>query len=473
MPVVLLAQGGGHSHTLSVGVSIGPTVLRIALLAAIPVIAGFALLRGFLAEPGRRSLAGVIMAAGVVATLELLLSGGLNLSQRLVPLLLALLALPLYLVLSRDERFRPAVDRARRYAPWVFWPAAALAAWQFVLAWFAGAGTARTATLLHTGVLLAVVALAWFVITRTRRAASTMSVRFGAAALAMGLIASGAQAMVLRPAGTVPGVAVAAEVDTGDGVVDVLVVPNLPGWNLVRVTEAGVAVAAVGGDFVPAVARPGATGAWAAVELPAGPGEVRVRRGGGTGSLTVDTGTGDPAPALLAGPDGTECAAALLGRALGTDAPVPDGFRCPAGALSDADADALRDVVAAVAAQGHRWLTVAGDDSPRGRAATEVVHAAAAAWRLEVRPPAAVAARPGPMVIVSGWTAAATTLRTRPHATVHTAPWLAMEPPRAPGFGDYGTDLRERFPGVEPSVSGYRAWREARAGAAPDDRAAP
>lgn len=78
VPAVLLAQGGGHGHLLTVGVSIGPTVLRIALLVAIPVVAGFALLRGFLAEPDRRSLARVVMAAGVVATLELLLSGGLN-----------------------------------------------------------------------------------------------------------------------------------------------------------------------------------------------------------------------------------------------------------------------------------------------------------------------------------------------------------------------------------------------------------
>lgn len=207
VPAVLLAQGGGHNHVLTVGVSIGPTVLRIALLVAVPAVAGFAVLRGFLAEPDRRSLSTVIAVAGGATVIELLLSGGLNLSERLVPLLLALLAVPLYLVLSRDSRFAPAVDRARRLAPWLFWPAAALAAAQFAGAWFAGAGTARTATLLHTGVVLALVALAWFAVSRTRRRASTVSVRLGAMALAMMLMLGAAQATVLHAAESAPAVA--------------------------------------------------------------------------------------------------------------------------------------------------------------------------------------------------------------------------------------------------------------------------
>lgn len=203
-PVILMAQGGGHDHVLTVGVNIGPIVLRVALLAAIPVVAGFALLRGFLTEPDRRSLTAVVATAGGAAVLELLLSGGLSLSERLVPLLLALLAVPLYLVRSRDPRFAPAVDRARRLAPWVFWPAAVLATGLFARAWLAGGGPAPTATLLHTGVVLALVALAWFAVSRTRRAAGTLSVRLGAGVLAMALVAAAAQAMVLRPADPVP-----------------------------------------------------------------------------------------------------------------------------------------------------------------------------------------------------------------------------------------------------------------------------
>ena len=206
-PVVLLAQGGGHDHVLTVGVTIGPTVLRMALLVAVPAVAGFALLRGFLAEPDRRSLTAVLATGAGAAVLELMLSGGLSLSERFVPLLLALLAVPLYLARSRDRRFAPAVQRARRCAPWVFWPVAALAAGLFTRAWLGGAATtnattnatASQATLLHTGVVLALVALAWFAVARTRHAAGTLSMRLGAGVLAMALLAGAAHATVLRP----------------------------------------------------------------------------------------------------------------------------------------------------------------------------------------------------------------------------------------------------------------------------------
>ena len=192
--VPVLAQGGGHGHVLTVGVSIGPVVLRIALLVVVPVVAGFALLRGFLAEPGERVPAGVIMCASGAVVLELMLSGGLNLSERMVPLLLAGLAVPLYLALSRDPRFAVAVGVGRRCAPWVFWVVAGFAAVQFAFAWLGGVGAPRAATLLHTGVVLALVALAWFVVARTRRPVGTVGVRVGAAALAMALIAGAGQA---------------------------------------------------------------------------------------------------------------------------------------------------------------------------------------------------------------------------------------------------------------------------------------
>jgi hypothetical protein len=198
VPVVLLTQGGGHDHVLTVGVSIGPTVLRIALLAAIPVVAAFALLRGFLAEPDRRTLTAVLGTAGGAAVIVLLLSGGLAFSPRLVPVVLALLTVPLYLARSGDPRFARAVGLARRCAPWIFWPATALAFWLFTRALLAGGGPERTATLLHTGVVVALVALSWFAVSAPRRAAGTLSIRLGAAALALVLLACAAQATVLR-----------------------------------------------------------------------------------------------------------------------------------------------------------------------------------------------------------------------------------------------------------------------------------
>jgi hypothetical protein len=465
-PVVLLAQGGGHGHELTVGVSVGPTFLRVALLVAVPAVAAFAVLRGFLAEPGRRSLAAVVATAGVAATLELLLSGGLNLSERWAPVLLALLAVPLYLVLSRDERFAPTVDRARRMAPWVFWPAAALAAQQFAQAWLTGAGPARAATMLHTGVVLALVAMAWFVVSRPRRAATTVSVRLGAGALAMVLIAGVGQAMVLRPAAPVPGVVVAAEYDTDDDPIEVLVVPNRPGNNLVRVSGTGALVGTSAAELTPAWPRPGANGAWTVVTLPEGPSEVLVSYGGRTISVAVDTGTATPAPTGFAGPDGAECASALLGRAIARTRPAPDPGSCPDEALTPADADSLRAIVATLAEQGHRWFIVAADASPRGQAADAVVRDAAARLGLEVRL-AGVSAGTGPLVVVSGWTAASLTLRANPDADVRPAPWLATEPSLVPGLAAlpggasvdrYREALREQYPGVSPSVSGYQAW---------------
>jgi Family of unknown function (DUF6239) len=207
VPAVLLAQGGGHNHVLDIGVNIGPVVLRIALLVVIPAVAGFALLRGFLAEPGRRDLAAVVGCAGGGVVLELMLSGGLTMSERVVPLLLALLAVPLYLVLSRDPRFVPAVGWVRRCAPWVFWPLGILAAERFARAWLAGGGTARTETLLHTGVVLALVAMAWFAVSRPRRAGVGIGVQLGAVALAMALIVGAGQVTVPRDTAAVPGAA--------------------------------------------------------------------------------------------------------------------------------------------------------------------------------------------------------------------------------------------------------------------------
>jgi hypothetical protein len=464
----VLAQGG-HDHVLSVGVSIGPLVLRVVLLAAIPAVAGFALLRGFLAEPGRWAVAAVVGVAGGAAVLELLLSGGLNLPQATVPLLLALLAVPLYLVLSRDERFAPAVGRVRRLGPWVFWPAAALATVEFARAWLAGV-PARTATLLHTSVVLALVALAWFAVSRTRRPAG---IRVGAGVLALVLLAGGAQATLLRPAEPVPGVAVASRLDTGAGVVDVVVVPNLPGWNLVHVSVADAAVGTASSGLVPARPRAGTGGGWAAVELPAGRTSLSVRHGGGTSTVATDTGSGGPVPAGLLGADGAECASAVLGRMLATNRPPARTDRCPADALAQTDADVLRQTVERLAAQGHRRLALAADGTPRGRTADRVVRAAAAQAGVTVRAPGL---EPGPLLVVSGWTPARTVLRAHPAAEVHLAPWLLTSPPLVPGAAAapegklaayYRANLRDRYPGATPSGSGYRAWFTARGSATP------
>lgn len=428
---------GEHGH-LDVGFSVGSLWLRVALLAAVLAVAGFVMMRGFLAEPDRRTTIAMVTAAGGAAALELLLSGGFALPEQAVPVLLAAIALPLYLALSRDPARAALVGRARRFAPWVFWFFAAIATVRFGQAWVAGADR----TLLHTGVLLGLVAVAWFVVARPR--AGVMVLRVGAGVLAVGLVAGVGQAMVSRPADPTPGVAVTTGVEVGDRRVNVVLVPNLPGWNLVHVDADGLSVGTSRLDLAP----PGPSG-WLAVRLPAGRGEIVVGDRGATGSFVTDTGSGGSAPAGLAGPDGPECANALLGRMLAIGSIT--GFACPADTLTPADARGLTTTVARLADRGASRVAVRSDGSPRSRAAVDAIREAATARGMTVVEPGA-----DPLIVVTG------TSTVRSEAGVHLAPWLAdlrsEAGIRADLLRQYETAVRAAYPTVEPSVAGYRGW---------------
>jgi hypothetical protein len=196
---VFMAVDGGHGHVLSFGAGIGPLVLRVTLLVAVLVVSSFSFLRGFLTEPGRITTLGVIGAAGAGVVMELLLSGGLNLPEQVVPLLLAALALPMYLLLSTDQRFAPMVARLRRLAPWVFALTGSLALVEFARAWFGRAAQATATTSLHTGVVVALLALAWYAIVRTpRRRAVSLGGAAAAAGLAVVVLACAANVAVLN-----------------------------------------------------------------------------------------------------------------------------------------------------------------------------------------------------------------------------------------------------------------------------------
>jgi hypothetical protein len=467
---LLLAQGG-HEHVVDVGFSIGSLALRVILLVAVPVVAAFAFLRGFLGEPSRFATVAVAMAAATAATMELLLSGRVNLPEQVIPLLLAAIALPIYLVLSKDERFARVVGRGLRIAPLVFAVAAVLAGTQFALA--LSADRDRATTLLHTGVLLGLVALVWFAIARPSGRVGTVGTRAAAAVLGVALLAATAQAITMRPADPVPGVATRARLEVGGTGVDVLVVPNLPGWNLVHVSIAAVSVGAGAGDLVPARPVAGTPGGWAAVELPAGRGDVRVEDLGGTGSFTTDTGASGSAPEEFGGADGPECASAALGRMLGSGTAA--GVRCPSEQLDPPDADALRSMVDLLAGQGQRRIAVAGDQSPRGIAAAAVVRAAAAARHVTLVEPGTAEV---PLVLVGGWAEAGDRLRLvadgdLPAQGTYLAPWLFGGPAQAvhadqrvaarfavsdESFQRYRAALRGEYPGQAPSAAGYRAW---------------
>jgi hypothetical protein len=165
--MVVSAQGG-HDHLVSVGIVIGPLILRVTVLVAMSVVAGHVLLRPFLADPGPRTTAYGIGAAAVAVSFELLLSGGFVLPEPVIPLLLAGVALPLYFLLSTDPRFTRLVDRGRAVAPWVFIGMTAVSAVVLYRAWFVALPPKAMAATLHTGVVLTLVTLAWFMVTPHR-----------------------------------------------------------------------------------------------------------------------------------------------------------------------------------------------------------------------------------------------------------------------------------------------------------------
>lgn len=459
----------GHGAHLDFGSGIGSMFLRIIVLGALPVVVGFVLLRGFLGEPSRRTTAWVIGAAAAVVGMELLLSGGLNLPEQVVPLLLAVLALPMYLILSRDERFARPVGLIRGLAPLVFGLLAVFAVLQLGAAWFAGAGTGRTATLLHTGVLLGMVALVWFAAARPRGRRATVATRVSAALVATALLGASAQAILLRPADPVPGIATEAQLEIGPGSVDVVVVPNLPGRNLVYVGSSTASVGTSEDDLKRV--HPDATGGWLAIDLPAGRSDVWVKDAGQVDSMTTDTGGAGTAPDGLDGADGPECASALFGRMVVLGA-VADGLRCPSEQLDPADAETLRETVDFLADDGHQRVAAVGDRSPRGLAATRTVTEAAAGRGIELVPPGDVGA---PLLVTSGWSDAGKLLRggDLPTDGTYLAPWLYTDAITAgdhvevrfdaddESFQRYRTELRTDYPHQPASAAGYQAWRSA------------
>jgi hypothetical protein len=151
-------------------------------------LVAFAMMRGFLGPPEHRTAVGVWSAAAVVVVAELLLSGGLDMPQRVIPLVLLATGAPAYAIFSRDPRWAAIRGALRSVAPWVCMAAITLAAVEFTRAWFTTTGETRM-TLLHTGVQVAALAMSWFVISDPRGRLATVVLRAASAVLAMALLA--------------------------------------------------------------------------------------------------------------------------------------------------------------------------------------------------------------------------------------------------------------------------------------------
>ncbi|MFF5160940.1 hypothetical protein ACFY3N_32790 [Streptomyces sp. NPDC000348] len=259
--------------------------------------------------------------------------------------------------------------------------------------------------------------------------------------------------------------------------VGVLVVPGRPGRNLVGIGAADARAGSARGALREGRRHPGSAQTWVPVDLPEGSSTLRVSAGGGTGSLTVDTGDERPAPPrALMSADAPECAAAAAGALVaGADRPLT---ACPSDGLTERDAAALRATVRLLADRGAGSVGLVSDGSPRGEKAAVVVRSAARREGVTVTTPD----KDRPLLVTTGWAGATTVVdavesgRTRAQG-VYLAPWLLARSVLTPSAGQliplrftprtkeamaYAEALAARLPGEYPSGSGYEAWQRAR-----------
>jgi hypothetical protein len=361
-------------------------------------------------------------------------------------------------------------------------PVTAAAAGALILAALALYGSPRPAT---AAITVALALTGAFCVGATADLARLKRWAAGSAALCVASGAGLAVTVATTPTTAVPqtGVPVLGAVTLGGHRLPVFVTPGRPGWNLVHV---GTDQAAAGTDaarLTAATALPGAEHVWAPVWLAPGPNSVLISHAGATSAVRVEAGSGASGPDLR-GPDGPECASFALGRAL---AGAHSALRsCPADDLDPADAASLRAVMQFVAARGARSVGLVDDQSPRGRQAAATVRAAAERAGLDVEAPGA---NRNPLIVVSGWDAAATAVADvnagrLPAQGTYLAPWLLTAPLlRAPAGqliplrfdpGElaplrYLSALKAAFPGEPATAAGYAGW----SGSRPSGDAAP
>ncbi|HVK25428.1 MAG TPA: DUF6239 family natural product biosynthesis protein [Actinokineospora sp.] len=178
-----------HEHTLSVPISLGPLTLRIALLYAVPAVAGFALLRGFLGAPTRRTAAFVCGSAAVGVVLELMLAGRVGLPNQVAFFAFVAAVFPAFHTIAPVSR--PLTPYVSRVAPFVLAAGGVGAAVAFSRAW-SGAGIPA----LHSGVILALAGLAWLPLLDRPGRLVRFAVVPAAGLLAIAVLGAAAQATV-------------------------------------------------------------------------------------------------------------------------------------------------------------------------------------------------------------------------------------------------------------------------------------
>ncbi|RKT55230.1 DUF6239 family natural product biosynthesis protein [Saccharothrix australiensis] len=400
-----------HNHG-AIGLPLGFTLLRLVLLGSVTVVAGWALARPFLPTASgalaRRVVTGV---AGLGGFAVLLTAKATWLSGPAAVVVIVLFVLP---PVQRGER--PVLGRSVA--------AVAVLATAAAGAWFSG----PPSSFAYITLMAAFIAVAWLAL-----CPPTKAVRLAGAALGMTLLTGLAHVTVAgRLATPATGDPLLTRVALGEDPVDVLVVPHMPGWNIVHTTDTALAVGNAPFSLVPARPRAGTTGRWALVWLAEGRGELWLERAGERTTVAVDPGRVAWTGPDVRGPEGPDYASAVLAAKLAGgrgDLPWPR--------LTDADAAALRAEVAAIGGP----FAVVTDRSPRAVAAEEVVRAEAARLGHTVDPSA-------PTVLALGGDA----------RTDHRAPWLTPPDLTTPEAQRYAEVLADAFPGEAPTTSGLAAW---------------
>ncbi|GAA2690765.1 DUF6239 family natural product biosynthesis protein [Actinosynnema pretiosum] len=287
---------------------------------------------------------------------------------------------------------------------------------------------APPSTLSYLALIAAFAGASWLALCPPTRAARVVGGAFGAVLLAaLGHVT--ASGWLVSPTAGDP---LLSRAELGGGVVDVLVVPHMPGWNLVQTSDADLSVGNSPTALVPAEPVAGHGGRWALVWLDEGRGELWLAGAGARTTVVVDTGKTAWTGRDVRGPDGPDYASAVLAARLAGgrgDLPLPE--------LSDEDAGALRAEVAAIGGP----FAVRADASPRSARALEVVRAEADRLGVPVDP-----AAPSTLALDGAPTGD------------HLAPWLAPPDLSSPQARRYATVLAEAFPDARPTTSGLRAW---------------
>ncbi|MEV8441808.1 DUF6239 family natural product biosynthesis protein [Actinosynnema sp. NPDC051121] len=403
-----------HNHG-AVGLPLGFTLLRLILLGAVTVVAGWALARPFVPAtsglPTRRVVTGSAGAGGVVV---LLIAEATWMPSVAAVALIGLLAVPPAL-----RGARPVLGRLVAVAAVLVTVAAG--------AWFSG----PPSSFAYITMMAAFVGVSWLAL-----CPPTAPVRVLGAALGVTLLAGLGQVTIAGQLGTpAAGDPLLTRVALGGSPVDVLVVPHMPGWNIVHTTDTPVSVGNAANALVPALPRDGVTGRWALVWLPDGRSDLWLDRDGARTTVPVDTGGVAWTGPDVRGPEGPDYASAVLAAKLAGkrgDLPWP--------AVTEADAAALRAEVASIGGP----FAVTTDDSQRAAEAAKVVREEAARLGHAITPEA-------PEVLVLGGTPPE-------GARNHPAPWLVPPDLTTPEARRYAETLAAAFPGEPPSRSGLAAW---------------